>query len=309
MNGRIPGFSLAPTLPKPHGLMSDHGPFRVNLMSLHYQRDLAFLGRPASQIPQLGGPGLPGAAPNVTATPDGRTVVELFFARLQVFAEPRLALRQTGPLRLTTALDDLGQSLVPPASPNAAAGPMMHFGFGSAEVGSLQFQVPLKRPEAPGRTIRQLRGTVPVSVATRRPDPLVVALDGAAGKTFRNEDATVVVHELRPMNPAAVGGSPYMLDLTIVARPSRTAAPAGPAQDFDPMMPRADLGPLQLEMVDASGRAVNWYPSSTQPNGDEMRLTLITNGPSQGPPAAVRHYGVVRANAEIPFEFRDVPMP
>jgi hypothetical protein len=305
-NGRDQPLTLSPTLARPAGLISDNGPFRVNLMSLHYQRDLSFVGRSGVQGPMIPGMGMASPPPSVTTSPDGRTILEQFTVRLQAAAEPRLALQQVGPLKLTTAVDDLGRSLLPPASPTPPNG-MMMVHYGGTSPGTLQFQVALRRPDPPGRIIRLLRGAIPVAVATRRAEALVIPLDSAAGKTFRNDDATVVVHELKPMNPNAGAATPYVLELSITARPSRTVA--APAQGLDTWMTRADLGTLQLDVLDASGREMTWFVSESHPNGDEVRYSLTTNGGGKGPPATLRYHGTIRANADIPFEFRDVPMP
>ncbi len=307
-NGNHPVLTLSPNAARPPGLMSDHGPFRVNLMSLHYQRDLSFVGRAGVQGPMLPGMGMATPPPSVTTGADGRTIAEQFTIRLQAAAEPRLSLQQSGPLRLTAAVDDLGQSLLPPAGPLPASGLMIAH-YTSNGPGTLQFQVALRRPEQPGRVIRLLRGVIPAAVATRRAEALVVPLDAAAGKTFRNDDATLVVRDLKPMNPNAGPATPYVLELSINARPSRTvAAPEAPA-GLDTWLPRADLGTLQLEVLDASGREMTWFVTESRPNGDDVWYSLTTNGGGKGPPATLRYHGTVRANADIPFEFRDVPMP
>jgi hypothetical protein len=307
--GREHPLTLAPGVARPPGPSSDHGPFRVNLISLHYQRDLSFtsVAGPGMQGRPLAGPinGMP--MTTVTTTADGRAIAEAFTVRLQAAAEPRLTLQQTGALKLMAAVDDLGQSLALPAPSGPANGTMVVQHFAWSAPGAIQLQVPLRRPESPGRVIRLFRGTIPVSVATRRPEPLVVALDGAPGKTFHNDDATVVIHALGPMNPAAGAASPYNLDLSITARPSQQPAPPE-APDFGPFSPRPDLGPLQIELADASGHPLTWYVSANQPNGAEARLTLTTTG-GVGPPGTLRYHGTVRAAADIPFEFREVPMP
>lgn len=302
-------LSLGPMIARPPGMMSDHGPFRVNLMSLHYQRDLSFLP-PPSTSPRFRDMAAAPPVPTVT-TADGRLLHEQFYLRLQAAAEPRLSLRQAGPLKLSAAVDDLGQSLIPAAAAEPGPGvPRMMTTFGPTSAGPLQFQVGLRRPDSPGRTIRLLRGSIPASVATRRPDALVIPVAGAAGKSFRNEDATVVLHDIRPAAPGAgagvAPGGPTIVELSITPEASRAAAAPEPAPDLDTFLPRTDYGPLQIELIDAEGRPVHWYISASQQNGDETRLTLTTTGAT---PAVLRHYGVIRANTEIPFEFRDVPMP
>ncbi len=54
----------------------------------------------------------------------------------------------------------------------------------------------LHRPETPGKLIKTLRGTVEVSVSSPRPNPLVIPLEGAAGKTFQDDDRRVVVNSI-----------------------------------------------------------------------------------------------------------------
>ena len=61
--------------------------------------------------------------------------------------------------------------------------------------------MPLKRPEQPGQSIRTLRGLLPILVATRKPDPLVIPLQGAAGKSFDNDEVDLKVVDIR-VNPA-----------------------------------------------------------------------------------------------------------
>ena len=53
--------------------------------------------------------------------------------------------------------------------------------------------VQLYRPEAPGKLIKNLRGTVDVAVSAPRSNPLTIPLEGAKGKTFQNDDRRVVV--------------------------------------------------------------------------------------------------------------------
>ncbi len=306
--GREHPLTLSPTLPRLAGPVSDHGPFRVNLMSLNYQRDLSFVGRAGVPNPMIPGLGAATAGPNVTTDPEGRVIVEQFTVRIQAAAEPRLTLQQVGPLKLTAAVDDLGQSLLPPAAANPSNGGMMVH-YNGTNPGALQFQVALRRPATPGQVIRLLRGAIPASVASRRAEALVVPLDAATGKTFRNDDATLVVHDLKPLNPNAGPATPYSLELSITAKPTRTAAAPEPPPGFDSWMPRSDLSTLQLEILDASGRPINWFLTESRPNGGELRVSLTTNGGGQSPPATIRYHGTIRANAEIPFEFRDVPMP
>src|SRR5262249_39083225 len=110
------------------GVTSDTGPFRVEFLSLHYQRDREL--RPF---------------PGLAAAPAS----EQFRVQMQVQAEPRLMIGQAGNLRLIEAIDDAGQSLLLPSPPQGAAEveDLVEFSPGPF----LQLTVPLKYPARPGR--------------------------------------------------------------------------------------------------------------------------------------------------------------
>jgi hypothetical protein len=260
--------------PSEGGFTSDDGPFRVELLGAHYQRDRTLKKYPGA-----------GLAPPVS---------EQFYLQAQVLAEPRLAIGQAGNLRLTEADDDLGQSLLPPGpAADAPGGPepaLLEFNAGP----SLAFPIPLARPDRPGRAIRRLRGILPVVVAARRDDPLVVPLAGAPGKTFRRGDLSLAVEAIR----ADPDGPQTIVELTV--RPGPGASSAAP-------------GPLfleqQIEARDARGRHLGVFPQETSVRGGEVRLTLALAPAEGAAPAELRYHGLTRTTAEVAFDFADVPMP
>jgi hypothetical protein len=298
-NVRMSGLTISAGGHRPGGPMSDHGPFRVNLMSLHYQRDFSFGVNPGMpmQVRQV-----PIAA---DGTQVGQAASEQFYLRLQVAAEPQLSLRQAGPLRLATAVDELGHSLVPPEPPPGMA--QVSGYYGGPAPGPIQLQVYLKRPENAGRTIRQVKGVLPLTVSSRKAEPLVIGLEGATGKTYRNDEATVAILEAKP-NP---NSNQQMIELIVTPEASRVQNPdVAPEPEF--FVHRPDVGPMQIELANAAGDPVAWYISSSTQNGEETRLTLTTmNGPAGvgGVPTTLRFYGTNRMTTEVPFEFRNVPMP
>src|SRR5208337_3554951 len=96
-------------------------------------------------------------------------------------------------------------SLLPTEGDDGRAfGPTGVAGFAMGATANLTIR--LHRPEAPGKLIKKLRGTVEVSVAAPRSNPLVIPLEGAAGKTFQNDDRRVVVNSIDtdPMGKQAV---------------------------------------------------------------------------------------------------------
>jgi hypothetical protein len=280
---------------------SDSGPFRVKLTGVHLSRDLNF------EAPDGNEPGPPhvGPAPANGPGDDEPAVVEQFHVQLQVLGEPRLMMAQTGPARLIEAVDDLGQSLRPAQGAGAPELPAAVFlpggrlnadeddgepNFTPGE--QVQLQVELTRPPRPGKAIKVLRGVVPVAVAGRRPDPLTIRLADEAGRELRNGEFAVTVHAVR------VDADGTQIELTF--RPERAGGGPGAAA--------ALMG--RLEVVDAKGHILPWGAFNADVQGDSARLGLqVTPAPDQGSPAQLRVYGLVRASAEVPFEFRDIRMP
>jgi len=255
---------------------SDLGPFRVQMTNLNFQRNLAFAAGPR---------------PN-----------EQFYMQVQVVAEPRLWLSQGGVVQVLEAQDDRGQSLMLPSGTTSTR-QSGYFGMSSGAV--VQMQAQLKRPIQPGAKIQKLRGSVPIGVATRKPDPLIVPLAGASGKTFRNELVSVTIQEVRP-NPNA---NQTQIELMVRAQGGTEAASqALGGGDAQFSLPRHDLHQQQIEVLDAKGQMIPWYPTSFDAEGARVTMTIA---PPDGVavPAELRYYSLSRAATELQFEFADVVLP
>ena len=308
-SGRGPVVQLVAGAEGPPPPAVESGPFRVVLLGIYHNRTRMFT--PAMPMGIFPG-GNPPPPPQPAPAGQGTTTEE-FRLDVQVLVEPRMTLATQGPLVLSEAIDDKGQSLLPPAAgPGATFRTAGFNGFphqgGLAE---LRLSTPLRFPDQPGRTIKRLRGTLPVVVSARKDDPLVIDLVGAKGKSVRASEVTLIVNDVRPGpdNPAET-----LLDLSL--------RPNSPGNDAQGLMGRMvmfnDLGlrtsgaaHSQFQIVDAKGRAYpQWVPQSHQFNPDEIRMLLrLTAAGALGPPAQVRFYDSVRAATEVAFEFTDVPMP
>ena len=273
--------------------VSDSGPFRSQLASIAYQSEMS-LSRPrpaaAGSDNASSGGGAGAARPN-----------RQMYLQLLVAAEPRLAITQDGPVRLLEAVDERGQSLVPTETSTMLSRSSGYFGMNPTP--QVRLRVDLSRPEEPGRRIARIRGSVPVMVSARMPEPLVVPLAEPLGRVHRNADATLVVRAIR----AARGDQPAAVELTLRGDPGQE-----PPDDerADHAFAKTDVPRQQLEVLDARGNPLAWFPSATQYSSDETRLTLTV--PAQGAPglpATIRYHGIVRIPTEVAFEFRDVPMP
>ena len=301
---REPMFSLNDGAMRTVTPNSDHGPFRVSLLSMYYERrvDYSPLGIGPGFRPQLGNPGggrrlQPVAPPQTTPV-----TTEQFSAHLLVGAEPRLCVSQVGAVRVVEAVDEHNHSL---AVSNANAQPINRFTnyLGTMDGSVVQFQIPLHRPAIAGKTIKKLRGEIPLSVSSRRPDPLVVPLDQATGKRFENHDVELTVHEIRPVpNTRQI-----LIELSVKPKERGTLVEPGESDTFFDAY-RPDFQRVQLELTDSRGQVVPALPSGV--DSETAHLTLTVNSLSASAPLKeLRYYALTHATVNVPFEFKDVEMP
>jgi hypothetical protein len=283
----------------------DHGPFRVSLRGIHYQRDLQFAAIGARGAAGFGPPAgnfRPSRLPDPPRDRFNPVTNVQFTASLMVAAEPRLCISQNGTLQVAEAVDDRGNSLIAPTS----AGPVVnryagYFGVMNGSV--LQLQAQLHPPEALGKTLRKFRGSIPLSISSRRPDPLVVPLNQGVGKRFANADAEMTIHTIRPMTNAPQ----TLLELSVKTNERAGSPDHGDADAFGDVY-RVDTHRLQLEIVDSRGQLVPWFPSGIDSESSRLTLTL-TNLPANGSLKELRYFTLTRATVNLPFEFTDVPLP
>jgi hypothetical protein len=281
---------------------SDHGPFRVSLIGLHYQRDLNF-GSPMPGVPQP--PGVrKGASERHAPAPVAPRLNEQFTVTFQVVGEPRLALGQNGAgqVQLLEAFDNKGNSLLGSAPGGRALQRTVGY-FGVSPTPMLQLQAQLRRPAGAGDSIKMLRGVIPLAVSSRRPDPLVVPLRDSEGKTFENADVQITVHAIRKLP----NGMQTALELSVKSASGATADPRE-VEGFGAGLLRLDPQKVQIEVTDVNGRSMSWYQSTF--DGDSSRVNLTLGGAQPGSaPKELRYYTVTRATVSVPFAFREIPMP
>ncbi len=266
------------------GLASNHGPFRVKLVDALFQHRVAF-------------------QPRAGFLPGERDSRQLQY-QIQVLAEPRMTIGQNGSIRVLEAVDDRGQSLLPPTATLDAL-PEMPVLYDFNAVASLKLPILLSRPDRPGRTVERLRGVIPLSLSARKPEPVTIPLTNAVGRSFLGEDVALVIHALKH----EPNGSESSLDLTV--RPL-TAVEAGPNPIAgEPEVSHGlDFIEQRIEILDSRGKPFILFPLDVTQKGHEIRLSLML-APSDGAstPAQLRFYGLTRATTEVPFEFRDIPLP
>ena len=312
----------------------NHGPFHLTVVSLTYTSRISFNASERTMFAQTrpmmrqgnglinpGGAGLPerplpangpqpGDPKSIGPGPARRVQ---FLVQLQVFPEPRMTINRTGSFQLLEAADELGQSLLPGVNGGERSPVQMGMVGSSGMVGMVPvLSAQLHRPETPGKLIKKLRGTVEVGVLAARSDPLVIPLEGAVGKTFQNDDRRVVVSAIEhdpmrrqdvielqiddldelfppePVSRAGLGPRPAMMGPGVVNRFSN-----------DP-----SLSPIQV--VSTKGQNLFCQTSFDWESG---RITLRAPQMPQDQAKEIRISAMIRASAQIPFDFHDLPMP
>src|SRR5205823_7516022 len=126
------------------------GPFRLAASGFHYNKSLTFATLPRNQVGT------------------GQRSEQLSFS-FTVVAEPRLPLLGLGQPKLTVAVDDQDQSLVPAALGRTFES--YHSGYYGYRTTVLQTQVQLTGPAGNARALKLIRGTLPVTLlAEQRPE-------------------------------------------------------------------------------------------------------------------------------------------
>jgi len=295
-------LALSDRLARPVLPACDFGPFRVSLVGLDYQRRVGFAVAPRgrSTPPRQNGPRQVSPPPQPKPVSTVQCTVQL-----KVAAEPRLAVTQTGPLRILEAKDDRGSSLCIETPGDFMPSDVRM--SSSASVGGtcgsvVHVRAPLNRPENPGQTIKVLRGEVPLKVSARQPEPLVVPLLSASGKSFDQGDLHVTVHDVR----SDPNNRQRQIELSV-----RQSQPENETSTDDVAGAEAgsrfDTRPQRLDVVDSRGRVLPWFQTSIDMESSRMTLTIA--GLVGSELKELRYYRLSETTVNVPFTFTDLPMP
>lgn len=288
MAGSAPRLAAFPSAGQAdEGLVAYVGPFRVGPVVVHEHFDRVFL---------------PGRLPTTGEAPPPVP----FYVEIPLMAEPNLLAAQVGPLRRVEAVDDAGRSLLDPKlRGEVPAGLSMAGNHGPPR----SLRVPLVRADGPSKSLARLRGALPLEVARRPAAPtLVVPLEGASGKTFRDGDVAITVREYRadPSGPA------------VVRLTARLEGPRGAADPGAPGLAGARLWSIyqdQIDLADAQSRPVRALGSNTSQGGPEAREIQVDytfaapTGARPSPPTQLRLYRPRWITWDLPLDFRDIPLP
>jgi hypothetical protein len=170
----------------------------------------------------------------------------------------------------------------------------------------------LHRPDTPGQVIKKLRGTVEVSVSARRSNPLVIPLEGAAGKTFQNDEFHIAVNSIgtdQVSRQDLIELAIENLDEHFPDESANGLAPGMRPGVFGRAAPlfRANGSQWPIQVVDSTGQNVFFQVTVDRNSG---RVTLhMPPRPGMAQAKEIRVSSLVRATVKIPFEFTNLPMP
>jgi hypothetical protein len=237
----------------------------------------------------------PRSNPQVTRSDD---LVFAFF----VHAEPRLPLLSVGEPRVTAAYDSDDNSLIPPSVAARDQPNPQLFGYrpGRAYYGgnrmlTLAAQANLVRPSLKSASVKQIKGTLPLTILLER-KPAVVAenLPEAKGKKLKAGTTTFAVEDVSETSTKQM-----QVRLSITEE-----AAAGAANDYTWMNTMWS----RIETYDEKGNRVHHQGGSMSLNGPSHGTMTLTFAAGTKPSKLVYQVWTTMSN-EIAFEFKGLPLP
>jgi hypothetical protein len=265
----------------PEETPSYSGPFRIHAYKLRYHDDARLVRGADGKIRRAGNPKLD--------------------IHVMIKGEPRLRIGQDDLPRRVEIRDDQGRPVTYQPFPGEEK--PLDWGFRHVvmvpELSINFWNYELAAPAGAEMRLKSLKATARLAVAASRPDPLVIALDHATGRTFRQGDLAVDVIDVRigPDGARSIdlaaqrdGGRPFF-SLTSPLR-SWTYWAGG-----------------LIEVHDARGDPMEWTVGPAPPGASATRTTLrILPRDRAAPPAEIRYDGLMRTIVDVPIELNDIPV-
>jgi hypothetical protein len=257
------------------------GAFRVMATGFYYNRNTNFGSVSRS-------PGQPG---NQTS--------ESLQLNLTVAVEPRLPILKVGQVVLTAAEDDQKGSML--ANVNYNEYPWMWNRYWGGQQRSFfqQTSVNMSWPSKSCQTVRVVKGSIPVTLlAEQRPTVVTEDILSAKGKKFQVGSATFHIEDV------SKSGNLYQIKISFSE--SSTENPWDYSQ--------IQSAQQRIELQDAKGNKYPSYVRSTMfmsPTSAQFQLSTqaLPKDSKVGPPAKLIYQLWIKMEHEVPFEFRNLPLP
>jgi hypothetical protein len=256
------------------------GPFKVMAVGFSYNRNNNFAEMPRDPHHR------------------GGQMSENLAVNLSIAVEPRLPIIRLGMPKIAEALDGENHSLLPTAqdsSPGAAS--QRYYSGGSYRTYVQQVQANLAWPSKTARTVKIIRGMIPVSIlADQTPSVITEKVLSAKGKKFKLTGASFHIEDVQDL-----GGKQYQIRVGITEEGKENP------NDWT----RINTLQQRLELLDAKGNKYHFYFSSMSNNGSSVQATLMVQppAPNVGPPARLVFHAWHLLDTEVAFEFQGLPLP
>src|SRR5262249_37554364 len=153
--------------------------------------------------------------------------------------------------QILEAVDNRGNSLIPAGEGGSVFRRFAGY-LGVMNGSVIQLQAQLQRPVNAGESIKKIRGVIPLSISSRRPDPLVISLSQAVGKRFENPDVQLTLHDIRTVpNSHQPNSHQTLIELSVKPTQRGTLTDHSESEGFNDIMHRPDTQRLQLEVFDS----------------------------------------------------------
>ncbi len=243
-----------------------------------------------------------GQANNPAKTEPRTDSLTLMFA---VFVEPKMAILGVGEAHIDAAYDNEKHSLLVPVNPNEflnnpfggrrwTAG---KYGNGN-RMYTMQTQVNLQRPSERTTSVKVIRGTIPATLLVDQKETVVTdKLAEAKGTKIEVGTTQFVIESVTEMP-----GKQYQIKMAL------TEDLKDDPNDFSWVNSLFQ----RIEVQDAKGNPMqvfqsNWMNQTT--SHVEMQMTYGSTNGKPEPPAKLIYRTWITRQENIPFEFKDLPLP
>jgi hypothetical protein len=218
---------------------------------------------------------------------------------IQIATEPRLPILRLGQVKLTAAEDDEGHSMLPRSdinNPNQF-GRVYYGGFYRGYMH--QTQAPLVWPTKTSRTVKILKGVLPITLlADQKPSVVTDKILASKGKKYKIGDAGFHIEDITEMP-----GKQYQIKINVTENSKEAQHDYSRIQSIQ----------QRLELQDDKGNKIPAYTNATMFNSPtSAQFTIITQqigNAKNAAPAKLIYSSWILMDHEVAFEFRNLPLP